>query len=455
MNSRIYCSEESTLRERRLIELGTGVAKGKNMAVVGLQGSGRDRVLSALYIDAFRQQGRFSAEALNANLLWVDMQNLHDPTPVKLYQLLLRTLFEQGNLLDPPLQLAPPIPNSSPTHSVDLFQLQSKLRELICQSAENGRRIVLLMDRFDTACGDKSAVVLEALNTLALGIESAISFVIGLSRDLLHEGLRGRLGQIQKRLDFNCIWIEGADSAETIATLTQQLGHLNPTPQQLEALATLSGGFPSLIDALANWWQETPVSAELPNTQHSFYIVEVQLALQALWEGLSFHERNLLHELSCIKPNRYANFVARHRSALQSLIRRGVLHDRTTLELFSPLLRIWINEMRHTIRGHVWFNEQNDTYYQGQRPLGKLSPRAEAALGFFLQHPQKKCEKDLLIAHIWETPYVTDDSVYQVVRELRRELEPNSRKPCYLLNHRSLRGGRYQFFPNGYEPYRV
>lgn len=453
MNSWIYGSEETTLRERRLVDVGIGIIKGRHIAVVGLPGSGRNRVLSALYVDAFRSCARFSAENLNANLLLVDMQNLLKPTPVHLYQLLLRTISEQYNLLKSPLH-GSTVSIAAIVESTDLFHLQSKLRSLIRSLAEDGRRVVLVMDRFDAACGDSVPIVLEALEALAMGIESALGLVIGLSRDLLYSRPHGRLGQIQKRLKFNCIWVDGADSAETIITLTQRFDPL-PSPQQLEVLAAFSGGFPALIDAIANWWQETPPTSTLPDAQHIFYAIEVQVALQALWGGLSFHERNLLHELIHIKPKRYTWFVARHRSALQSLIRRGILHDHTsTLKLFSPLLSIWIDEMRHTIRGHVWFNEKNDTYYQGQRPLECLSPRAEAALDFFLQHPQKKCEKDLLIAHVWETPYITDDSVYQVVRELRRELEPNSRKPCYLLNHRSLRGGRYQFFPEGYEPYR-
>ncbi|MEE8390037.1 MAG: hypothetical protein V3S14_04475, partial [Anaerolineae bacterium] len=44
---------------------------------------------------------------------------------------------------------------------------------------------------------------------------------------------------------------------------------------------------------------------------------------------------------------------------------------------------------------------------------------------------------------------VTDDSLYQVIRELRKRIEPDPAKPCYIVTWRGRPEGGYQFFPEG------
>jgi hypothetical protein len=44
---------------------------------------------------------------------------------------------------------------------------------------------------------------------------------------------------------------------------------------------------------------------------------------------------------------------------------------------------------------------------------------------------------------------VTDQSLYQVILELRKKIEPNWTKPRYLITWRGKPEGGYQFFPEG------
>ena len=82
-----------------------------------------------------------------------------------------------------------------------------------------------------------------------------------------------------------------------------------------------------------------------------------------------------------------------------------------------------------------------------------LSPLARAVLHFLVRHPRARHTKTDLIVNTWPDELrrqgVTDDSLYQVIRELRKKIEPNPAKPCYIVTWRGRPEGGYQFFPEG------
>ncbi len=445
----VYPHQSKVQEMKRLIE------RGSNLFVVGLEGSGRGTALSMLYTKLRPVQLSIEKGFITFGL-FVDMQNLVGVSPLRLYRLLLRTFVEQRNLL--PMHVRRGIFEAGERSAFidDPFVLQSELRNVVRGIGKCNCRVALIMDRFDDTCGVDVAEVFESLNALRSGMESALSFVFGFSADIFSSRAPGRISHLQRKLNLEPVWLSGLEASETIECLRQRVQPRHLDQGVAEQLASLTGGFPILIDAVADWWFDTMDSAEtIQDLTSAFAHPAVQSALFVLWDGLDFYEREVIYTLATQEARKRVDMTTRKCHVQQHLVKRGFIQERlTTFELFSPLLNQWVQKMRHTIRGNVWFNDLDDTYYQGKRPLETLSPRAEAALAFFLKNPYKKCEKDQLIAHVWETPFVTDDSVYQVIRELRRSLEPDSKRPCYLLNHRSLRGGRYQFFPEGQTSYR-
>lgn len=455
MSQQLNPYETKSEQPRLLDALSKGVVSGDNFAVIGLEGSGRTELMEALYVQTLPVE-RAVGERRRHMCLVVDMLNLIEPCPARFYQLILRTFSEQCWLLPACVQQSVGDVSFHAKNGLDAFQLQSRLRGILFQIASNNHQLTLIMDRFDDACDGRSFVVLEALDALRKGLESTLTVVFGCSVDLFMAGTAGRSAYSQQRLRLRSLWLDCSELSDVQQRLRGNLAHTDATECEIATLANWSGGFPALADALAKWWLACDVSVRrytdtiTSDIESAYNHPNVQAAIALLWDGLRYYERSVLHELCQVKPSAQAKFVKRNLRILQSLIRRGVVRDAPAgVVLFTPLLELWLQDMRHTIRGNVWFNEEDDTFYQGERPLEMLSPRAEAALQFFLANAYKKCDKDQLIAHVWETPYVTDDSVYQVIRELRRMIEPDSRRPCYLLNHRSLRGGRYQFFPEG------
>jgi DNA-binding response OmpR family regulator len=73
----------------------------------------------------------------------------------------------------------------------------------------------------------------------------------------------------------------------------------------------------------------------------------------------------------------------------------------------------------------------------------KLTPKLVALMRLFLQHPDQTLERKHIMQQVWETDYVEDTRTLDVhIRWLRKAVEPNPRKPRYLV---TVRGVGYRF----------
>ncbi len=72
-----------------------------------------------------------------------------------------------------------------------------------------------------------------------------------------------------------------------------------------------------------------------------------------------------------------------------------------------------------------------------------LTPKLTLLLRMFMQHPGKTLAREELMKGVWKTAYMGDTrTLYVHVRWLRREIEPNPRKPQYIV---TVRGVGYRF----------
>ena len=85
-----------------------------------------------------------------------------------------------------------------------------------------------------------------------------------------------------------------------------------------------------------------------------------------------------------------------------------------------------------------------------------LTPKLARLMRMFLQNPGKTLARETLMQGVWKTAYMGDTrTLYVHVRWLRREVEPNPRKPQYIITVRGV-GYRFQLpeedKPNGSTP---
>ncbi len=72
-----------------------------------------------------------------------------------------------------------------------------------------------------------------------------------------------------------------------------------------------------------------------------------------------------------------------------------------------------------------------------------LTPKLTLLMWMFLQNEGKTLERETLMKGVWKTAYMGDTrTLYVHVRWLRREIEPNPRKPQYIV---TVRGVGYRF----------
>lgn len=104
--------------------------------------------------------------------------------------------------------------------------------------------------------------------------------------------------------------------------------------------------------------------------------------------------------------------------------------------------------------GRIWQKELTGEIFQGNQRLDGLRLLEEALLSFLIRHPYKFYTKSNIIRQVWpegtHLEGVTDDSLYQVVRRVRQQIEPQTAEShVYLLTKRGVDEGGYQFFPEG------
>jgi DNA-binding response OmpR family regulator len=173
--------------------------------------------------------------------------------------------------------------------------------------------------------------------------------------------------------------------------------------------------------------------------------------MEEIWTGLTQEERRTLSE---VQKRRVQDVGGQHRHALGSLATKGLVRRMDAgWCVFADLFAAYVADAEGESNGKIWLDETTDELYQDRTVLGDLSPLERAVLHFLVQHPRIRHAKTDLIVNTWPDELrrqgVTDDSLYQVIRELRKRIEPNPAKPCYIVTWRGRPEGGYQFFPEG------
>ena len=130
-----------------------------------------------------------------------------------------------------------------------------------------------------------------------------------------------------------------------------------------------------------------------------------------------------------------------------------VLRTGSEWRIRSHLLANHVLSATSASPGGLWLDEQADTIFQGETPVENLAPLESALLHHLLQHPYTRHTHTELIEAAWPEDTlregVSTEALYQVVRGLRRKVEPTPSKPRYIINWRGTPEGGYRCFPEG------
>jgi len=460
LSGRPWYGHAPTYRAAEMQQLARWIAAGASGSVIGLRGVGRSNLLGFLCHRPEVLQGYLPDPTLTVLLVPVDLNNLPDPTLATFYRVLLRAFYEVRTQLPADLQIHTTQLFFDNRAATDPFLPQSALRELFFHLQAQGYRLILVLDRFDSFCRMITPELGDTLSGLRDSFRDMLSYIVGVRQSLVYlETLELASDLVRALTTYTCELgpLVESDAIEMIHRETAFAGQAI-TVSEGATMLTLSGGYPSLLKAICQWW--ALASNHPPVTQWSALLAElptITRRLQEIWTGLTQEEQQVLAEL-VLRPAQKSSGTAwqrqRQQEVLNTLARRGLCRqEEARWVLFGTLFTDFVQRVGGLSRGAIWCDEASRTFYQGATPLVSLTPKERSVLDLLFQQPARRHTYTDVIVSAWdeEERYhgVSNDALFQVIRGLRQKIEPDPTEPVYVVNWRGKPEGGYSFYAEG------
>lgn len=439
------------------------LAIGESGVVVGLSGAGKATLLSFLQHRPDVLRSLLATYNCQVVLVPVDLINLPDNSLATLYRTILRSFYEVKSRFNNSQQITIRDLYRRTEAARDPFLPQSALRELLLALAAEDVRVGLVFDRFDRFCQTATVRMTNTLRGLRDSFKETLCYLVSLPQEIVYSHYWEVLDPLQGILDSHTCWVGPlceTDARHMIAHRTQHFPE--PLPEQvIERVLRLTGGYPSLIRVICEWWsdgKETAVASSFSFASDNWETAlltqqNIQHRLGKLWYGLTQEEQLALSDLQ--------KWLTHSQSAMPSgdlllrLSAKGVCRQNHggKWSVNGRLLAAYVAEAAGRSRGKVWQDTTTKDIFQGIKPVKNLSPLERSVLDFFIQSPYVRHTHTDLIEAAWPEDVhkegVSTDALYQTIRGLRKKIEPQPSKPCYILNWRGQQEGGYHFFPEG------
>jgi hypothetical protein len=485
MANRSWDIYPATYRAEEVKILAEWIRRGNSGAVIGVAGTGKSNLLGFLchrpeVIHAHWQHNATPTPPVV--LIALDLDDLPADDLATLYRVILRSFYENSASLTAwckqgeGKEALPLEGQASFAGGAQLSTLQEEITQLyeetrraldpfLCQSAvhsllrsfrEQSVRVVLVMDRFEEFCEVASPQMLSALRALRNKFKDILSYLIGMCREVDY------LAQSDKEIHSivsSYVLRVGVMNEEDARKLIDQEMYLvaePPDEDEEEQLLALSGRHAGLLQAACHWWLTTPDEGRTSKDWADMLLIEssIQSRLSEIWQGLTQKEQAALSEVQHLQnnpKNSWTKLIQRYDHLLEQLEAKG-LCERQEIgwHIFNPLLNGFFAQKS----GIIWINEKKEQFYQGQRVIKGLPPKEWNLLHFFVKNPHMRHSKTEIIINVWSEKErlngISDESLYRVIRVVRKLIEPISSNPSYIISRqaRGLEGG-YQFFPEG------
>jgi hypothetical protein len=454
--TRSWAAYPATYRAAEIQILLGWVRAGVSGAVIGGPGSGKSNLLG--YIcnrpDVI-QPGPEGGEDIY--FIALDLNNLPGSDLATFYRSILRAFYETRDRFDDALRARLVSLFAEYQHTADPFVAQTALRAWLLQLQERDARVVFVIDRFDWFCEQAPAEMADSLRGLRDSFKDTVSFIAGTRRELVYFAEREALGELYELLDTFACWMQPMAVADARALVTQETSGRLSSEEEIGRLLALSGGYPALLKTACHWWlsQET---LPPPETWAELLCRFPAMAyrLEALWQSFSSVEQQALYSLldreSAAPPG--SPQAEQRQQALAKLQAQGIIAGGAdTWRIRSGLMAAYAATASSGSRGGLRLDGATGAIFQGEAPLDDLSPLEGALLRYLLAHPYARHTHTELIEAAWPEDTlragVSTEALYQVVRGLRRKIEPYPSRPRYVVSWRGTPEGGYRCFPEG------
>jgi Transcriptional regulatory protein, C terminal len=446
-------------RARELATLASWIAARDNGSVVGLVGCGRSSFLRYVCAHPSALRRHLPEGSEPVALVPVDLYDLPSDTLADLYRTILHAFYWVRERLPAPLAEVAAALYLEHRATLDPFLSQKALYELLLAFQTAGVRVVLVMNRFDRFCETSSRQQVNTLRGLRDRFKESLNFIVGMRQEAIYLPDAAILGDTYELFDNNVCYVGALTPAESRAILAQLFrgAPVAPGEEAIDAILRLSGGFPSLLKALGQWWPRDPTRPAAPDALLATLLDQgpIQHRLERLWSGLTQEERLALSELHRreLVGRKAAERQTMPESAMQRLAAKGCcVRQAGGWKINGTLLAAFVGSLTGRIRGRIWLDQSQTMAYQGQQPIEGLTPLELNILRFLIVHPRVRHTSDTIIEHTWPSgenkEVVTPNNLQVHISSIRKKIEPDSASPRYLITWHGRPGG-YQFFPEG------
>lgn len=462
MNQNQFWSAYPTnYRSKEMETIAKWVAMGDSGSVVGLIGCGRTHLLSFLCHRPDALKHYLPSHIQNVIAVPVELYNLPNSDLSSLYRTILHAFYWVSDRFSPEIKQTVHELYMENRAAQDPFLPQMALYELLRKFQQDQTRIVLVFNRFDRFCEMATPQMANTLRGLRDSFRDTLCYVMGMLKDVIYLSDPSQLGDLYELLVGRVCWVGRFNAADARLMLEREFKEATtkPTEEQIDKMIELSGGFPSLLKGVAQWWL-LYTSNQIPiGIWHTILIQEpgIRFRLERIWQGLTQEEQYLLKKIQMeqLQPKNEARetpIIIQNNQALTHLEAKGLCGQKEgRWQIEGRLQSLFIANSTDSGRGRIWLDEKMRSVIQDDVEI-ELAPMEFNALQFLLKNPHTKHTVDKVIDNTWPEEEhrdgITNNALHVQIRNIRRKIEPDPSNPKYLITWHGRPGG-YIFYPEG------
>jgi len=436
----------TTYRAAEAHQVMSWIEAGQSGCLIGLRGAGKSNFLHFLLRQDVRQH-YLGQDRSDFIFILIDFLALTECTAWAVCELMLDRLLAQLRPLGVAAEAIDECASlrQDATHSRDsLAAWRAVERCVAALCAKPTQCIVLLLDEFDVAFRTLDPFLFRCLRALRDAHKDQVSYVVVAADDLAR--LRSDLSGVEPfyHLVSRNVCGLGPYSAADALLMTRHLTSrrsIELSERDTARLIELTGGHAGLLKAVLSrlWDAHRPDGlAEIALTLRDEPTVQAEC--REVWTGLPEDEQAALCALASGAP------IDPHmlqRLELKGLVRTGGSQSPV---VFSPLFADWMPSLSPP-QGVVISRTPRQVQIGG-RCIETLTELEFEMLCYLYERRGQVCTKDELIANVYRRQYdrmaggVTDEALQTLIARLRAKIEPDSKRPRYIV---TARGEGYRF----------
>ncbi len=456
MGSKNWDKHSETYRTHEMGTVAKWIEAGESGTVVGLAGVGKATFLSFLchHPTALKSYVGGGHKIL---LVPVDLNDMPDDTLSTFYRIILRAFYEVQGKMEQSWQRSVEDVYRRYEAATDPFLPQSAIRELLSMFEDEDVRVVWVLNHFDEFGVTATSRMMNTLHALRDSFKQMLCFVVGVNQELRY------LTELEPSplygvLDSYVCFVRPLNRADS-ENMIERRSQKSASPEDVDKIFQLTGGYTSLLRIACRHWLEADEGTG--RGKKLFEREDLQERLKRIWEGLTSEEQFCLSTLQKkldlkAKVAEMKRFAQEQEKVLARLVDKGVCENggkNGRYHIVSEWLIEYIRDVANLSRGRIWQDKETGLIYQGTQELAGLTPTQKTILSFLIANPRMQHTHSELTEIGWPEVAVLEgvspDSLYQAMSNIRRIIEPDRRRPNYLVNWRGNPEGGYQFFPEG------